>query len=101
MSNQKRLNALGLCRRAGRCVIGDFAAEKAVKSGKAALVILDEGASEATRARYTGFCERANVPLLILEDAGHAVGRPESKIIAVTDQGFAGMILAAEQEDRV
>jgi len=98
MPNQKRLNALGLSRRAGRCIIGDFAGEKAVKSGKAALVVLDEGASEATRARYGGYCERANVPLLVLESAGQAVGRPECKIIVVTDHGFAGMILAAEQE---
>ena len=35
----KLYNALGLCRRAGRCLIGDFACEKAVKGGKAYMTV--------------------------------------------------------------
>lgn len=87
--------------RAGRCLVGDFAAEKAVKSKKAALLVLDAAASEATRARYQGYCERAEIPLLLLEGAGHAVGRSGSRIIAITDPGFARMLLSkAEEADR-
>jgi len=91
-------NALGLCRRAGRCLVGDFACEKAVKGGKTTLIVVDAQASEATKARYSGYCERAEIPFLIVEGAAKAVGKPDNRVIAVTDSGFTGMILKAARQ---
>jgi len=96
----KLYNALGLCRRAGRCLIGDFACEKAVKGGKALLIVVDAQASQATKERYNGFCQRAQTPFLVAEGAARAVGKPDNRVIAVTDGGFARMILQAAGQEQ-
>ena len=40
MAETKLFNSIGLCRRAGKCQSGEFAAERAVKAGKAKLILL-------------------------------------------------------------
>ncbi len=45
MSNEKVRGALGLCRRAGKCILGDDAAERAVRAKKAKLVVVDPSLS--------------------------------------------------------
>ena len=97
--NSKFFNALGLCKRAGKCLIGDFACEKAVKGKKAFLLVMDAQASEATKNRYEGFCSRAGLPLVTAADIGRAVGRPESRIVAVMEPRFAEMIQKAWNEE--
>jgi ribosomal protein L7Ae-like RNA K-turn-binding protein len=101
LAEEKKLRgALGFAMKAGKCAAGDFAAEKLVKSAKARLVALDAGASENTRQRYTGMCERAGIPLIEIEDMGAAIGKPGRMIAAVTDEGFARMIAAAKDAAR-
>lgn len=78
--------------RSGNLVAGDFACENAVKKGKAKLVALDSGASQSTKERYAGLCERANIPLVFLTGMGEAVGKPGRMIAAVTDAKFAQMV---------
>ena len=56
MAETKLFNSIGLCRRAGKCQSGEFAAERAVKAGKAKLILLEQTASENTRARFTSLC---------------------------------------------
>lgn len=92
---QRLSNALGLCRKAGRCVLGDETCEKAVRAGKALLVVLDSGASENTRDKYTFLCRGRGVELILTEAPGCAVGKPGNKVIAVTDAGFSKMITDA------
>ena len=92
---QKFNNALGLCRKAGRCVTGDETAEKAVRSGKALLIVLDKEASGNTLDKYTFLCRGRGVELILAEAPGLAVGKPGNKVIAVTDAGFSKMILNA------
>ena len=92
MKNEALRSALGFAQRAGKLLSGDFACEKAVKSGKAMLVALDESVSDATHARYGGMCERAGIPCLLVEEMDTAIGRGGKKIAAVTDSGFARMI---------
>lgn len=90
--------ALGLSRRAGKCITGDFAVEKALKSGKTKLVVLDSLASEATRERYLGLCERNGATLIEAPGVGQAVGKPAGKIAAITDARFVHMILCAHAQ---
>ncbi|MBQ6645891.1 MAG: ribosomal L7Ae/L30e/S12e/Gadd45 family protein [Clostridia bacterium] len=57
---------IGLANRARKLTSGAFAVQKCIKSGKALLVLLDEGASLNTRSDLTGLCEKARVPLRLL-----------------------------------
>ncbi len=90
--------ALGLSRRAGKCLTGDFAVEKALKSGKTKLVVLDDEASEATRERYRDMCGRNGAALIEAPGVGRAVGKPAGKILAITDDRFVHMILCAHAQ---
>ena len=53
MKQDKALAMIGLAQKAGKIVRGEFATEKAVKTGKAALVIVAGDASENTKKMFT------------------------------------------------
>ena len=55
MKQDKALAMIGLAQKAGKIVSGEFATEKAVKTGKAALVIVAGDASENTPVKYGTF----------------------------------------------
>ena len=95
MAETKLFNSLGLCRRAGKCQSGEFAAERAVKAGKAKLVLLEENASENTKGRFSSLCAGRNIPLKLVPQVGRAIGREGHVVMAVTDIQFANMILGA------
>ena len=95
MAETKLFNCLGLCRRAGKGQSGAFAAERALKTGKAKLVLLEETASENTKDRFSALCEGRKVPLRLVPEVGRAIGREAHGVMAVTDIGFVNMILDA------
>lgn len=91
----KVLSLLGLAARSRNVVSGGFATEQAVKSDKACLVIIAEDASGNTRKKYSNMCEFYQVPYAYhgtKEVLGHAMGREERSVLAVTDKGFADSI---------
>lgn len=92
---QKVHGALGLSRRAGKCLAGDFAVERAVKAGRAKLIVLDSSVSDATRKRYQTLCGNKGIPCLEFPEMGRAIGKPDGKIAAVTDERFVQMICSA------
>ena len=96
---QRLSNALGLCRKAGRCVTGDETVEKAVRANKALLVVLDEEASANTRDKYAFLCRGRGVELLLTQEPGLAIGKPGNRVIGVTDRGFSDMILKAYKSE--
>ena len=100
MQETKLFNSLGLCRRAGKCQSGEFAAERAVKAGKAKLVLLEETASENTRERFSSLCAGRNIPLKLVPQVGRAIGRESHVVMAVTDIQFANLILGAWASER-
>ena len=95
MAETKLFNSLGLCRRAGKCQSGEFAAERTVKAGKAKLVLLEETTSENTKERFSSLCAGRNIPLKLVPEVGRAIGREGHVVMAVTDIQFANMILGA------
>ncbi|MEG1547193.1 MAG: 50S ribosomal protein L7ae [Clostridia bacterium] len=95
MSENKLRSAIGFAMRSGNCISGDFVCERAVKAKKAKLLVLDELASESTAARYRGYCERAGIPCLTMQDMGHAIGKDGRMVAVITGDGFARMILEA------
>ena len=56
LKQDKALAMIGLAQKAGKIVSGEFATEKAVKTGKAALVIVAGDASENTKKMFTNMC---------------------------------------------
>ena len=86
------LSLLGLAAKAGRIESGGFAAEKAVKSFRAFLVILAGDAQKNTAKRFGDMCTFYEVPLRrygTRESLGHAIGKEYRSCLAVTDRGFA------------
>ena len=66
--------------------------EKAIKEGKAHLVIVGDDSSDNTKKMFTNMCEFYEVPICFYgkkEDLGHAMGKELRSSVAVTDPGFA------------
>lgn len=99
--NDKILSLLGLAARGRNLVSGEFSTEKAVKQGKAALVIVSSEASDNTRKMFTNMCTFYKTPIYFYgtkEALGRAVGKEMRASIAVTDQGMAENIIKRLEE---
>lgn len=96
MINDRVLSMIGLATKAGKTVTGEFMSEKAVKEGKACLVIVASDASDNTKKKFINMCsyyqvtirEYANKVLL-----GNACGKEFRATLAILDKGFADSIL--------
>lgn len=93
MDNRKKvLNLIGLATKAGKVVSGEFSTEKAVKSGRAALVLVSEEASDNTKKMFSNMCTYYKVPMIVFggkTELGHAMGKEFRASLAVQDEGFA------------
>mgnify|MGYP001064600781 FL=1 len=90
--NNKILSLLGLATRSRNLVSGEYMTEKAVKGGRAFLVIVSSEASENTKKKFTNMCSFYEVPLYFygaMEELGHCMGKAFRASVAVTDEGFA------------
>lgn len=91
-SSKKVFNLLGLATKAGKTASGEFMTEKAVKEGRAFLVLVSEEASGNTRKMFTNMCTFYRVPLYVFgtkEELGHSIGREMRASVAVLDSGLA------------
>ena len=70
MNETKLRGAMGFAMRAGKCIAGDFA------------------------------CERAGLPCFTVVDLGRAIGKDGRMVAAVTDERFAQMICDAYASDK-
>ncbi len=95
MNHKKILSLIGLAMKAGKVKSGEFAVEKAVKSGLAYMVIVSESASDNTRKKFDNMCLYYNVPIHFLgskEELGSAIGKEFRASLAVLDENFAKAI---------
>ena len=95
MAWNKIYGMIGMAMKAGKVASGEFATEKAVKSGKAALVIVSEAASENTKKKFRNMCDYYEVPIRFFgekEELGHAIGKEFRASLAVLDTGLAKAI---------
>ena len=86
---------IGMAMKAGKVVSGEFATEKAVKTGKAFLVVVSVAASDNTKKMFRNMCSFYEVPMYTYgtkEDLGHSMGKEFRASLAVTDEGFAKSI---------
>lgn len=94
-SRQKVLNLIGLATKAGKTASGEFSTEKAVKTGKARLVIVSEEASDNTKKMFTNMCTYYKVPICVFggkEELGRAMGKEMRASMAVLDEGLANAV---------
>lgn len=95
--NDRILSVLGLAQRAGKIISGEFAVEKAIRSRKAAVLVLACDASDATRDKYISMTEYYRVRLyqscLRKEDLGNSIGKAPRAAVAIVEAGFAQMLL--------
>jgi ribosomal protein L7Ae-like RNA K-turn-binding protein len=101
MNKQKILQLLGLATRARMMISGEELVVNDVRKGKAKLVIIAEDASENTNKKLHDKCKSFNVDILVLGsryELGHAIGKEERVVIAITDRGFAKKITSLFNE---
>ena len=92
MTKNKILSLAGLAMKAGKVASGEFATEKAVKSGLARVVLVAGDASDNTKKMFANMCDYYKVPLYYYGDKetlGAAIGRQYRASLALTDEGFA------------
>ncbi len=95
MIRNKVLSYIGLAMKSGNIASGEFMTEKAVKSGKARLVIVAEDSSDNTKKKFTNMCQFYQVPIYFFSDKaslGHGIGKETRASLAILDQGFADAV---------
>jgi len=94
---------IGLAQKAGKTAGGETAAEAAVRSGKAHLVLIAEDASDNTKKKFVNQCRFRQVPYQITQSKamlGRAVGKGERSVLAILDESFAAGIRKKMDEKR-
>ena len=91
---QRARGLMGLCVRARQAVFGEDGCMKSIRSGQCGVLLLDAGASAATREKYRGACQRAGTALIELPEnlLMEATGRP-GVAMAVTKGGLAEQLI--------
>lgn len=96
MRPDKVLSLLGLAAKSGSVASGEFSAEKAVKEGKAYLVVVAADASDNTRKHFSDMCSHHGVSCYAYADReslGHCIGKEFRASVAVTNEGLAKAIM--------
>ena len=68
MKPDKALSLLGIAAKSGSVVSGEFSTEKAVKDGRAYLVIVAADASENTKKMFRNMTDFYEVPMYLYAD---------------------------------
>ena len=90
------ISMISIAAKGRNLVSGEFAVEKAVKCGKAYLVIVAEDASDNTKKQFSNMCAFYEVPMVVYgnkDTLGHFIGTQMRANIAITDEGIANSIL--------
>lgn len=96
VNNNKLAGALGLAKKSGNLLSGENICIEAIKSGKVLLTIVAEDASENTKKLFNDKCTYRNIPVYYIlnkETMGRIIGKETRAVFAVTDKGFAELIL--------
>lgn len=90
------INAFGLAKRAGKCVLGTEMCVENIRNGKAKLVIAASDLSDNTVKRLSDSCNYHNVELIFVEADKIELGRKLGKnngtsSAAILDDGFVNI----------
>lgn len=91
------LQMLGIAAKSGNVVSGEFSTEKAIKSGKAYLVIVSEEASDNTLKMFTNMTNFYEVPMHVFgtkDELGRCIGKQFRASLAITDENLANAVVS-------
>lgn len=103
MLNRKVTNMLSIAAKGANIASGEFSVEKAVKCGKACLVICATDASDNTKKHFTDMCTYYEVPIYFFEtkdNLGRFIGKGMRACIACTDLGISNTIIRYLQDNQ-
>lgn len=98
MNDQKLASLLGLAQKAGKIASGELSVEKAVKSGKARIIIIASDSSDGTKKKYRDMSQYYQVPLhevLTKQQLGSCIGKEYRAALTIVDKGFSNAVLKA------
>ena len=96
MKNDNVLSMLGLAKRGGNIVSGEFSVENAIRDGSAYLVVIAKDASDKTKKKFSDKCSFYNVPIAFYADKetlGKSIGCEIRTSAAVRDEGLAKSLI--------
>ena len=101
---KKALSALGLCRKAGGCVLGTDAVCEAMRNGRIFTVVSPADNAENTKKKITDKCRTYGLPLLTLpvtgEELAHAVGKTgHISAVGIAEENFVSLIRKTVTDD--
>lgn len=97
------LSMLGIAAKSGNIVSGEFSTEKAVKTGKAYLVIVAEDSSENTKKHFSDMTTFYEVPIYFYGDKvrlGNSIGKEFRASVAITDYNLAEAVIKKLQQSK-
>ena len=103
-NSNKLLGALGLCKKAGKLIIGFDAVADAIRRGSAKLLVLTGDLSQKSADRITKLALEYKVRHLVIGAAMDDIERLLGKragILAVLDQGLAEVVARQVEEESV
>ncbi|MCX7714618.1 MAG: ribosomal L7Ae/L30e/S12e/Gadd45 family protein [Clostridia bacterium] len=96
MNRDKVLGMIGLAKRAGKVVSGEFLCDKAIKEGRSRLVIIACDASEMTKKAVKDACAFYKVECFEYADKeslGSFTGSDIRAVVSINDENFAQEIV--------
>lgn len=96
MRPDKILSMTGIAAKAGKIVSGEFSTQKAIKEGKAYLVVAAADASGNTKKHFSDMCIYRHIPYYEYADKerlGQCIGKQFRASLAVIDENLAGKII--------
>ena len=93
---------LGIAMRAGALTLGEDGVKKTIASGKAAFVLVDDGASDNTKKLFSDACAYYGVPLMTAQAQrlGQAIGKPGRMSAAVAKGPLGEKLFSLAAQDR-
>lgn len=101
MEKDKFLKFLGICKKSGKLISGDFSVEKSISKHKIKLLIIAEDSAKNKVQKYTELAALYNIELIqfgLAENLGCAIGRSVCAIIGITDMNQKNKLLSLYQQ---
>lgn len=96
MNEDKFYSFIGIIKKSGNLVSGYNNCIFEIKKDKCKLVILAEDASENTKSKFTGLCDRNQIPYIIYgskEKLGTSIGMTPKSVVSVRSENMSKVVL--------
>lgn len=93
----KALGMLGLAKRAGKVVTGEFLCDKAIKNGQSRLIIIASDISDRGKKAVCDACNYYGVEFIqfaTADELGNITGAERRTVVSVNDDNFKNAILS-------